>query len=104
MMPRTIWIDMDNPPHVLLFKPVIKRLRTRGHKVVVTARDHGYACELLAVEGIEHTKIGKHYGRHIFWKILGTIIRIVQLLWFSVGKKIDVGLNHGSRSFILACY
>ncbi len=104
MMRRTIWIDMDNPPRVLLFKPVIKRLRAMGHKVVVTARDHGYACELLAVEGIEHTKIGKHYGRRIFWKILGTIIRIVQLLWFSVGKKIDVGLNHGSRSFILACY
>jgi len=33
-----IWIDMTAPAHVLVFRPIIPRLRERGHEVEVTAR------------------------------------------------------------------
>ena len=34
-----IWVDLTNSPHVLVMRPVIEKLRERGHEVEVTARD-----------------------------------------------------------------
>ena len=36
---RKIWIDLDNSPHVLFFKPIIEELRSLGHEIFITARD-----------------------------------------------------------------
>ena len=57
-----IWIDMTAPAHVLVFRPIIPRLRERGHEVEVTARDYAQTLELLELHGIEHTAFGRHGG------------------------------------------
>jgi hypothetical protein len=44
--PAKIWIDLDNTPHVPFFKPLIRELDSRGHRVVLTARDAFQVCEL----------------------------------------------------------
>jgi hypothetical protein len=36
---KTIWIDLDNSPHVPFFAPIIKELRRCGYSVLLTARD-----------------------------------------------------------------
>ncbi len=37
----TIWFDIDNSPHVLLFAPIIKILKKEGYKVIVTSSGFG---------------------------------------------------------------
>ena len=57
-----IWIDMTAPAHVLVFRPIIPRLRAAGHEVEVTARDYAQTLELVELHGIEHTAFGRHGG------------------------------------------
>ena len=49
-----IWIDMTAPAHVLVFRPIIPRLRAAGHEVEVTARDYAQTLDLLELHGMEH--------------------------------------------------
>src|SRR4029453_17094636 len=57
-----IWIDMTAPAHVLVFRPIIPRLREQGHEVEVTARDYAQTLQLLELHGIEATAFGRHGG------------------------------------------
>lgn len=41
-----IWLDMANSPHPVLFRAVSAELIARGHRLLVTTRDHGQTKEL----------------------------------------------------------
>ncbi|NOR79931.1 MAG: DUF354 domain-containing protein [Methyloprofundus sp.] len=98
-----IWIDLDNTPHVPFFKPIIRELEKRGYTVVITARDAFQVCELATLYGLSYKKIGKHYGKNPFFKVLGLCWRSLQLLPFIIREKPVLGLSHGSRSQIFLC-
>ena len=57
-----IWVDVTNSPHVVIFRPLIERLRARGHEVTVTSREFAQTIGLLERFGIEHTPVGAHGG------------------------------------------
>jgi predicted glycosyltransferase len=98
----SIWIDLDNAPHVPFFKPLILGLNERGHKTYVTVRDFGYTRELIEETGIPYTMIGKHAGKNIVRKAIGILGRVGGLVRWAAGKGIDVAVSHGSRSLVLA--
>ena len=98
---KTIWIDLDNSPHVPFFKPIIGELKKRGHEVVVTARDCFQVCGLADLMGVEYTKVGRHYGKHLLLKGAGLVIRSLQLMPTILKKKPDIALSHGSRSQVM---
>jgi predicted glycosyltransferase len=100
---RTIWVDLDNAPHVPFFKPLIAGLHERGHRVMVTVRDYGYTRDLMDETGIAYDLIGRHSGRNIARKVLGILGRSASLAGWARGKKIDVGVSHGSRALVLTC-
>ena len=93
-----IWIDLDNTPHVPFFIPIIRELERRGHEVVLTARDAFQVCELAAKKGLRFHKIGRHYGKNPFMKIIGLVVRAAQLLPFYLRQKPRICLSHGARS------
>ena len=93
-----IWIDLDNTPHVPLFIPIIRELERRGHKVVVTARDAFQVCELAQQKGLACVKVGRHYGKNRFMKVLGLFWRSVQLAPHCLHERPQLALSHGSRS------
>ena len=95
---KTIWIDLDNSPHVPLFKPIIRELKKRGHDVVITARDCFQVCGMADLMGVEYAKVGRHYGKHLVLKGAGLIIRSLQLAPAVRKKKPDIAVSHGSRS------
>jgi hypothetical protein len=99
---RTVWVDLDNAPHVPFFKPLILGLQERGHRVLVTVRDHGYTRDLIEETGIPHAVIGRHAGKNYYRKVFGTLWRVARLVGWSAGRKIDVSVSHGSRSLVLA--
>lgn len=96
-----IWIDLDNTPHVPFFIPIIRELKSRGHQVVVTARDAFQVCELADRKGVNCQKIGRHYGKNPLMKVFGVLWRAAQLVPFYFKERPQLALSHGARSQIL---
>lgn len=88
-----IWIDLTNSPHVNFFARMIKDLQ-EDHEVLMTCRPLANTIELLDMAGFPHYIVGSHYGQNKIKKILGFIIRIVQLYGFLKNKDVDVGISH----------
>ena len=95
---KTIWIDMDNSPHVPFFKPIIAELERRGYSVMVTARHCFQTCELADLAGLRYQRIGHHYGRNMVMKLVGLVIRSLQMMPLILRNKPDLAVSHGSRS------
>jgi len=108
-MKKTIWIDIENSPHVLFFKPIIKRLTQRDTKFIITGRDKSETLELLKMNKIPYIGITeplKYHGKNYVLKVIVTLLRAFKLFikFFNYRRSICVAINHGSRSHILAAY
>lgn len=99
----SIWIDLDNAPHVPLFAPLIREFQRQGHRTLVTARDYGYTRGLMDQKGISYDLVGRHPGKNRLLKVAGLAVRVAALIRWSRGRKIDVAVSHGSRALVLAC-
>jgi predicted glycosyltransferase len=97
-----IWIDLTNSPHVLVMRPVIQKLRERGHDVEVTARDFAQTLGLLERFGIAHTAIGRHRGGRVAAKAGGLAERSYALTRWARGRRFDRALGHGSNDVTIA--
>jgi predicted glycosyltransferase len=98
----TIWIDLDNSPHVPFFRPIIQELKNCGYDVLVTARDCFQVCGLAQQLQVDCRPIGKHYGKHRAIKLLGLGIRSLQLLPSARRARPVLAVSHGSRSQLVA--
>jgi uncharacterized protein len=97
-----IWVDLTNSPHVLVMRPVIAKLRERGHEVQVTARDFAQTLELCERFGIAHTAIGRHRGGRVAAKARGLAERSLALARWARGRGFDHALGHGSNDITIA--
>jgi uncharacterized protein len=97
-----IWIDMTAPAHVLVFRPVIARLRAAGHEVSVTARDYAQTLELLRLHGIDHTAFGRHGGAGRAQKVASLASRTNWMRRFGARHHFDLAIGHGSNDLALA--
>jgi len=97
-VPKKIWIDLDNSPHVPFFVPIIEELQQRGYSVLITARDAFQVCELAQAANLDYTRIGRHFGKHTTLKIAGLATRALQLIPIIVREKPDIAVSHGSRA------
>jgi uncharacterized protein len=100
---RKVWIDLENTPHIPFFKPIIRELKSRHCEIVLTARDAFQTCEMADRYGFDYTRIGRHYGQNRILKVLGLVIRSLQLLPFALRERPDLAINHGARAQILIC-
>jgi predicted glycosyltransferase len=104
-----VWIDLTNSPHVLVMRPVLQLLRSRGHDVRVTVRDFAQTIELCERFDIEHTAVGHHRGERLAAKALGLASRSAALVrWARAdarahgGSGFDMALGHGSNDLSIA--
>ncbi|HKP90324.1 MAG TPA: DUF354 domain-containing protein [Thermoleophilaceae bacterium] len=97
-----IWIDMTAPAHVLVFRPIVQRLRDRGHEVTLTARDYSQTVELLELHGMSATVLGRHGGANRREKALALARRTRAMRAFGAGRGFDLALAHGSNDLALA--
>jgi uncharacterized protein len=97
-----IWVDLTNSPHVLVMRPVIAKLRERGHEVEVTARDFAQTLELCDRFGIPYTAIGHHRGGRLAAKARGLAERSLALTRWARGRRFDYALGHGSNDVMVA--
>ncbi len=97
-----IWVDMTGPAHVLVLRPLIERLRGRGHHVEVTSREYAQTQQLLTLHGIEHTAIGEHGGASRLRKVGRLVERTTAMRKFGRDRAFDLALAHGSNDLALA--
>lgn len=91
-----VWIDVTNSPHVVIFRPLIARLRARGCEVTVTAREFAQTIGLLERFGIEHVSIGAHGGGSSRGKAQAMAGRSAALIRFARRERFDLAVAHGS--------
>jgi predicted glycosyltransferase len=97
-----IWIDMTAPAHVLVFRPIVQRLRERGHDVELTARDYSQTVELLDMHGLTATVFGRHGGASRTEKVAALARRTREMRRFGSGRGFELALAHGSNDLALA--
>ena len=95
---KKVWIDLENSPHVPFFRPIIDELEARGYSVTLTARDCFQVVELADMVKLRYKKVGRHYGKNSFAKVLGLCIRCAQMMPGVLKEKPDLAVSHGSRS------
>ena len=98
---KKIWVDLDNSPHVPFFRPIIEKLQQKNYEVLVTARDAYQVRELAEFYGVSANIVGRHYGKHKIWKVLGTFLRALELARVIRKEKPDLAICHGSRGLLL---
>jgi predicted glycosyltransferase len=91
-----VWVDVTNSPHVVIFRPLIARLRARGHEVTVTSRDFAQTLGLLDRFGIEHKVFGAHGGGGLLGKAGAATARSRALARFARARRFDLAVAHGS--------
>ena len=89
---------MTAPAHVLVFRPVIERLRARGHEVVVTARDYSQTLDLLRMHGIEATAFGRHGGASRAEKAMALARRTRAMRRFGADRHFDLDVVRRLRT------
>ena len=99
---KTVWIDLDNSPHVPFFAPIIEELEKAGYSVLVTARDCFQVCDLADLLHVTDRRDGRHYGKHTIWKLTGLGWRAMQLIPAVLRNRPDLAISHGSRSQLVA--
>ncbi len=99
----SLWFDLDNSPHVQIFRPILRELLKSGSKCHVTARDYAQTAQLLTLLNVEARLIGTHGGRGVVRKLLNLASRSALLVKAMRGMDVRLGISHGSRTQVLAC-
>jgi predicted glycosyltransferase len=97
-----VWIDLTNSPHVLFFRPIVRRMNEAGVETLVTARDFAQTLGLLRLYEMPHTVIGRHGGARMAGKIVGLVRRSSSLVAWSRGKRLRQAVSHGSNDLAVA--
>ena len=97
-----VWIDLANSPHVPLLEPVVRRLESEEHEVVLTARDHSQTVELARSRWPEVLVVGGQSPPGVVSKGLAIAQRANQLRAFARRMSPDVAFSHGSYAQIVA--
>jgi predicted glycosyltransferase len=96
-----IWIDLTAPAHPVVFRPLLTRLKARGHEVLVTARDYAQTLELCRLHGLDVTVVGTHGGASMVGKA-GRLASRTTSLYRRV-RRFDpqLAVAHGSNDLAL---
>ena len=96
-----IWIDLTAPAHPVVFRPLLARLRARGHEVFVTARDYAQTLDLCRLHGIDPTVVGEHGGASVTSKATSLVSRTARLLRRVRRFRPSLAVAHGSNDLAL---
>ncbi len=93
---------MTASAHPVVLRPVINRLRDRGHEVHITARDYAQTLGLLQLQGLDYIAVGRHAGASRPRKVLALAQRTTKLYRWARSGDFDLAVAHGSNDLALA--
>src|SRR3954451_16074577 len=97
-----ILVDLANSPHAGVFEPSVAELRSMGHQVVLTARDHAQTVALARERWPDVRVIGggSPLGRSA--KAREVVRRAAALVRFANDQRFDVAVSHNSYAQAVA--
>jgi predicted glycosyltransferase len=98
-----IWVDCTAAAHPLVLRPIVERLRARGHDVEITAREYGQTVGILERLGLDHTVVGRHAGASTLAKGGAVAARSRALRRWARGRGIELAIAHGSVDLAVVC-
>lgn len=97
------WIDIANAPHATLFRPLMTRLESLGHEVVVTVWDRGQTSALAARFWPQAEVVGvPGFRRPAMAKATSLWDRATALRSLLSAAPPDIALGHNSYSQLIA--
>ena len=90
-----VWVDCTAAAHPLVLRPIVERLRERGHEVEITAREYGQTVGILDRLGLGHTVVGTH-GDSTLAKAGALASRSGSLTRWARPRHFDLAIGHGS--------
>ena len=96
-----IWVDLTASAHQIVMRPIVDRLRARGHEVEITARDYAQTLELCRLHGLEVEVFGSHGGATRTKKLGALVGRTRALRKWTKRKDFELALAHGSNDLAL---
>jgi predicted glycosyltransferase len=90
-----VWVDCTAAAHPLVLRPIVERLRARGHEVEITAREFGQTVGILDRLGLEHEVFGAH-GESTAAKASALASRSSALARWARPRRFDLAVGHGS--------
>jgi len=90
-----VWVDCTAAAHPLVLRPIVERLRERGHEVEITAREYGQTVGILDRLGLEHTVVGAH-GDSTLAKAGALASRSAALRRWTRQRGFELAAGHGS--------
>jgi predicted glycosyltransferase len=91
-----IWVDCTAAAHPLVLRPIVERLRDRGHEVEITTREYGQTIGILDRLGLPYEVVGEHGGGATAGKGLALARRSRALASWARRRGFDLALAHGS--------
>jgi hypothetical protein len=88
---------------VLVFRPLVARLRAEGHEVEITARDYAQTLQLAELHGLDYELIGRHGGRSRVRKATALAGRSAATIRWARGRRFDLAAAHGSNDLPITC-
>lgn len=104
-----IWIDVDTPKYAMFFAFMIKDLKKRGHKILVTTRyapNYTEAREILRLHNIEHKVLGGYGGANVIEKFKMRLNRqneFLELFKYEMPSALLSGSVADSVQFAFGC-
>src|SRR4051794_3668260 len=96
-----IWVDLTASAHPIVMRPIVERLRARGHEVDITARDYAQTLELCRLHGLEVEVFGSHGGATRTKKLGALVGRTRALRRWTKQRGFGLALGHGSNDLAL---
>ena len=87
-----IFITINHPAHVYVFKKLIVDLRSRNHEVLVLASEKEGSLDLLQKFGIDYLPLGAH-RTSIFAKIINYPKKWLRIFFYCIKYKPDVAIG-----------
>ena len=91
-----VWVDLTAAAHPLVLRPVVERLRERGHDVELTTRQYGQTVGILERLRLEHMVIGSHGGGSTAGKARALAGRSAALARWARPRNFNLAIGHGS--------
>ena len=82
-------------------RPIVDRLRAKGHEVEITARDYAQTLELCRIHGLDVEVFGAHGGATRTKKFGALVSRTRALRKWAKQRDFDLALAHGSNDLAL---
>jgi predicted glycosyltransferase len=97
-----VWMDFSASAHPIVLRPVVERLRARGHEVEMTARDYAQTLDICRIQGLDAVQIGEHGGAGRMGKLRSLATRTRAMKRFGRNRGFDLAIGHGSNDLALA--